>query len=96
MKGRIKKVLGLFALFIIASVSLFAAAPAINSKYGYFDIAWGSTLGQIKMKGYELSPMDEDIVASEQTLYKKPISIYTLSNKKDKFVVNTVLYFYFI
>ncbi|MBP3741604.1 MAG: hypothetical protein J6J00_01335 [Treponema sp.] len=94
MKGRIKKVLGLFALFIIASVSLFAAAPAINSKYGYFDIAWGSTLGQIKMKGYELSPMDEDIVASEQTLYKKPISIYTLSNKKDKFVVNTVLYFY--
>lgn len=94
MKGRIKKVLGLFALFIIASVSLFAAAPAINSKYGYFDIAWGSTLGQIKMKGYELSPMDEDIVASEQTLYKKPISIYTLANKKDKFVINTVCYFY--
>jgi len=94
MKGRIKKVLGLFALFVIASVSLFAAAPAINSKYGYFDISWGSTLGQIKMKGYELSPMDEDIVASEQTLYKKPISIYTLANKKDKFVVNTVLYFY--
>lgn len=93
MKKNIKKILATLSILVIGTACLFAAST-INSKYGYFDIAWGSTLGQIKMKGYELSPMDEDVVASEQSLYKKPITIYTLNNKKDKFVVNTVMYFY--
>ena len=92
MKSKFRKILLTFAVFMFAAMSLFAA-PAINSKYGYFDIAWGSSLAQIKMKGYELSPMDEDVIASEQSQYKEAITIYNLNNKKDKNVINVAFYF---
>lgn len=92
MKSKIRKILLTFAVFMCAAMSLFAA-PVINSKYGYFDIAWGSSLAQIKMKGYELSPMDEDVIASEQSQYKEAITIYNLNNKKDKNVINVAFYF---
>ena len=92
MKSKFRKILLTFAVFMCAAMSLFAA-PAINSKYGYFDIAWGSSLAQIKMKGYELSPMDEDVIASEQSQYKEAITIYNLNNKKDKNVINVAFYF---
>ncbi len=86
-----KNLITIFALLMMVATGLFAAP--MNSKYGYLDLAWGSTLAQIKMKGYELTPMDEDVVLSEQSDYKKPISIFILNNKKDKFVVNVALYF---
>ena len=91
MKTVFKKIALLGALFlgILGSV---AAAP-MNSKFGYLDLAWGCTLAQIKMKGYELAPMDADVVASEQSDFKEKIAIYTLANKKDKFVINAAFYF---
>lgn len=87
----VKKSFLLFVMCALALGNVFGATT--NSKYGYFDLAWGSTLAQITMKGYELTQMDEDVIASEQSEYKKPISIYTLNNKKDKFVVNVAFYF---
>ncbi len=92
MKTVFKKIALLGALFlgILGSV---AAAP-MNSKFGYLDLAWGSTLAQAKMKGYELSPVDQDFLASEQSDYKEPIAIYILDNKKEKFVVGVAMYFY--
>ena len=91
MKNKMKRMFLVVSMMVITAASLFAGP--MNSKYGYLDLAWGSTLAQIKMKGYELSPMDEDVVQSEQSDYKKPVSIYILNNKKDKFVVNVALYF---
>lgn len=92
MKTVFKKIALLGALFlgILGNV---AAAP-MNSKFGYLDLAWGSTLAQAKMKGYELSPVDQDFLASEQSDYKEPIAIYILDNKKEKFVVGVAMYFY--
>ena len=92
MKTLFKKIALLGALFFGILGSTFAAP--MNSKYGYFDLAWGSTLAQVKMAGYELEPMDEDVVASEQSKYKGKLSIYTLTNKKDKFVNNVAMYFF--
>ena len=91
MKTIFRKIVLLGALFL-GFTGVAMAAP-MNSKYGYMDIAWGSTLAQIKMQGYELEPLGEDFVASEQPNYKEPIAIYNLLNKKDKFVVNALFYF---
>ena len=37
--------------------------------------------------------MDADVVASEQSDFKEKIAIYSLTNKKDKFVINAAFYF---
>ncbi|MCR5401805.1 MAG: CsgG/HfaB family protein, partial [Treponema sp.] len=92
MKSTFKKIALLGAL-IIGILGSLNAAP-MNSKYGYFDLAWGSTLAQVKMKGYEIEPMDEDVVASEQPKYKGKLTMYILTNKKDKFVNNVVFSFH--
>lgn len=91
MKLNFRKI-AVFAAVLFGFAGIATAAP-MNPKYGYGDIAWGSTLAQIKMKGYELEPMEEDFVASEKSMYKEDISVYNLLNKKDKFIVNTAFYF---
>lgn len=88
-----KKIFSLMLIMLSFAGISFAKDTSINSKYGYADLAWGCTLAQIKMKGYELAPMDADVVASEQSDFKEKIAIYTLANKKDKFVINAAFYF---
>ena len=86
----LKKIISFVGL-IAASMNLFAAT--IDSKFGYKDLKWGTSISKTKIAGYDLLPVDSDILDAEQKGYKREIKIYTLNNNQDKAVSQVWLYY---
>ncbi|MCQ2592967.1 MAG: CsgG/HfaB family protein [Treponema sp.] len=86
----IKKLIAFVGL-IALSTSLFAAT--IDSKFGYKDLKWGTSISKTKMAGYELNPVDDELLEAEQKGYKRNIKIFTLNNLQDKSVNQVWLYY---
>lgn len=72
-------------------VNIFCAP--METKYGYKDLQWGTSLAMVKMAGYDLAPVDSDIQSSEQKNFKKDVEIYKISNNSDSAVSQVILYF---
>ncbi|MCQ2592968.1 MAG: CsgG/HfaB family protein [Treponema sp.] len=86
-----KAFLILILSFVAIAANLFAAT--IDSKFGYKDLKWGTSLSRTKLAGYELNPVDDELLEAEQKGYKKDIQIYTLKNLQDKAVNQVWLYY---
>ena len=78
-------------VFFALCTSLFCVP--METKYGYKDLQWGTSLAMVKMAGYDLAPVDSDIQISEQKNFKKDIEIYKISNNSDPAASQVMLYF---
>lgn len=83
----------LFVLLLVITTLKVYSAP-VDSRNGYKDLLWGSSLTNVKMAGYQLELMSQDVIDSEQKLYKQNLKIYEVHNVSDKAI--SQLFFYFV
>ena len=72
---------------------VYAKDSSINAKIGYRNLTWNDSLSFVKMSGYEITPVTDDILESEQKNFKQQIKIYNVSGFTDKAVDRIWLYF---
>lgn len=72
---------------------VYAKDSSINAKIGYRNLTWNDSLSFVKMSGYEITPVTDDILESEQKNFKQQIKIYNVSGFMDKAVDRIWLYF---
>ncbi|WP_296328842.1 CsgG/HfaB family protein [uncultured Treponema sp.] len=81
-----KKILSIFLLQFFVLGLVFAAK--INSKQGYAELAWGSTVAEAEDKGYKLN-----LRTTPTNLYSETVDVYNVT-VKDK-VVSTLQFHYY-
>ena len=83
-----KKLLSILLLQILVFAAVFGAA--INSKQGYKELAWGSTVDDAKKAGYKLTPMNKEYT---NKLYSVEVNAYEVTSK-DKSVTALQFHYY--
>ena len=86
-----KKLFGIIFLVMLLLTKIFAAP--MDSTVGYKDLQWETSLAMTKMAGYNLQLLDDDIISSEQKIYKGDLKIYSVQNLSDKAVSQVWFYF---
>lgn len=91
MEKKMKKLFGIIFLVMLLLTKIFAAP--MDSTVGYKDLQWETSLAMTKMAGYNLQLLDDDIISSEQKIYKGDLKIYSVQNLSDKAVSQVWFYF---
>ena len=84
-----KKILSILLLQLCVCCVIFGAT--INSKDGYFNLKWGSTIEEAKKAGYKLITITDKNYLSK--LYSKNVIAYSVKNK-EKSISTLQLHYY--
>ena len=84
-----KKILSILLLQLFVCCVIFGAT--INSKDGYFNLKWGSTIEEAKKAGYKLITITDKNYLSK--LYSKNVIAYSVKNK-EKSISTLQLHYY--
>lgn len=86
-----KKVI--FSVLMLALVtSVFA--KSINSKKGYFDLVWGSTIDDAKKAGYKLTSISDAEKNEIKSAFTQDVDVYYVTTKDKN--VKTLSFFYYM
>lgn len=82
----------IFSVLMITLVASIFAKP-LNSKKGYFDLAWGSTINDAKEAGFKLTPISNTEKEQIKSLFTQDVDAYYVSTK-DKNVKSLNFFYY--